>query len=738
MKYKIGIALLCMLLATISPFAQNNDTSQIHNLSIEEVVISANKFKEKKKNVVQKIETLSQKEIEFSMPQTSATMLEQTGNVFVQRSQAGGGSPVLRGFEANRVLMIIDGVRMNNAIYRGGHLQNSITVDNNLLEKVEVLYGPSSTLYGSDALGGVITFKTKKPTLADWRGNNYGANMMTRYSSANNEATGHIDFNIGLKRFASLTSVSYSKFDDTRQGNTRNPFYPALGIRNQYVERVGDSDKVLLNPDPNVQKYTGYSQVDLMQKFLYQQNQHIQHVLNVQYSTTSDIPRYDRLTDIRNGTLRYAEWYYGPQDRFLTAYQLDAENLSGFFNEINAGVNYQYIAESRHQRSLNDDVKHNRIEQLNIVGYNVDLRKMMNKHELIVGTDGQYNNVHSTAYSNNLITGTRTPTDTRYPDGGSNMYYGALYAQHIWKIAGGKVVMNDGVRLNYVSLNARFNDKTFFPFSYNIASQQNTAVSGNLGLVFMPVDKWRFTISGATGFRAPNIDDMGKVFESVSGEILIVPNPNLQPEYTYNADLGISYTDNKHIKVELNGFYTWFRNAIVATAFTLDGEDSIMYDGKLTQVVANQNAASAYLYGTNASITLKLIPRVTFYSTLNYTFGRYTNANTTVPLDHIPPIFGKTSLMYKQKRFEGEFYAMYNGWKHLSEYSPSGEDNLKYATTLGMPAWYTLNIRAGYHLNDNLSVQLALENIQDRNYRVFASGVSAPGRNFVISVRGTL
>lgn len=736
MLRKILLALSCVMTA-VNAFAQDNDTTQIHNLSLDEIVISANKFKERKKNIAQKIESISQKEIEWSMPQTSATMLEQTGNVFVQRSQAGGGSPVVRGFEANRVLMVVDGVRMNNAVYRGGHLQNVITIDNNMLDRVEVLYGPSSTLYGSDALGGVVVFSTKKPQPADLKGMDVHTNMMTRYSSANGEGTGHVDFNLGFQKFASITSATFSKFGDTRQGNIRNPFYPALGMRNQYVERVGDSDRVFSNPDPNVQKYTGYSQVDLMQKFLYQQSEKVSHLLNFQYSTSTDIPRYDRLTDYRNGQLRFAEWYYGPQDRLMSAYQFEAVQLPGFVDEIKAGVNYQHIKESRHQRSLGNDVRQNRYEQLDIIGYNVDLRKLMKRHELTIGTDGQYNKVRSTANGENIATGAMTPLDTRYPGGGSSMYYGAVYAQHLLKMIPGKLILNDGIRLNYTSLSATFNDTVFFPFPYRNASQQNTAVSGNVGLVFMPTDKWRFTVTGATGFRSPNVDDLGKVFESVGGEILVVPNPDLGPEYTYNGDLGISYTDGEHIRLEANGFYTWFRNAIVTSAFALNGQDSVMYDGKLTQVVANQNKAKAYLYGVNAAITLKLMPGVTLYSSFNYTYGRYQQNSAEVPLDHIPPIFGKTSLMYRQKRFEGEVYAMYNGWKRLEDYSPSGEDNLNYATPLGMPAWYTLNLRTGFHFNENLGLQMALENIMDQNYRVFASGVSAPGRNLVLTVRGT-
>jgi hemoglobin/transferrin/lactoferrin receptor protein len=255
----------------------------------------------------------------------------------------------------------------------------------------------------------------------------------------------------------------------------------------------------------------------------------------------------------------------------------------------------------------------------------------------------------------------------------------------------------------------------------------------------MPANRWRFALNGSTGFRSPNVDDMAKVFESAAGATLFVPNPNLKPEYTYNADLGITYFVDNKLKVEATGFYTWFRNAIIADKFNLNGQDSVLYNGKMTAVMANQNKAKAYLYGFNAAMTAKLNEYVSLYSAVTFTYGRYINSvGVEVPLDHIPPVFGKTSLMYQQKRFSSEVYALYNGWKRLQEYSPSGEDNLVYATPQGMPSWYTLNVRVGYKLNSNMSIQLALENIMDQNYRQFASGVSAPGRNFVVTLRGNL
>ena len=136
------------------------DTS-LSEINLNEITVSATKFAEHKKYIPQQVLTISAKKMAFFNQQTTAELLTHTGNVLVQKSQLGGGSPVIRGFEANKVLLVVDGVRMNNAIFRGGHLQNVITMDNTILDKTEILFGPSSVMYGSDALGGVIAFLPK-------------------------------------------------------------------------------------------------------------------------------------------------------------------------------------------------------------------------------------------------------------------------------------------------------------------------------------------------------------------------------------------------------------------------------------------------------------------------------------------------------------------------------------------------------------------------------------------------
>ena len=198
--------------------------------NMDEVIIYSGKFAERKKNIAQKTDVISSRQIANWNAQNTGDLLINTGNVFVQKSQQGGSSPVMRGFEASRVLLVVDGVRLNNAIYRSGHLQNVITVDQNMLERVEVLFGPASTLFGSDALGGVMHFRSRQPTLSN-TGTNVNGNAFARYSSANNEKTIHADVNIGLNKWAFLTSATVSDFDDMRMGNDYPSKYPDFGRR---------------------------------------------------------------------------------------------------------------------------------------------------------------------------------------------------------------------------------------------------------------------------------------------------------------------------------------------------------------------------------------------------------------------------------------------------------------------------------------------------------------------------
>ena len=709
-------------------------------LKMNEVVVSANRFTEKYNDVPRQIQSISKANIQFQNRQNTGDLLEQNGNVFLQKSQQGGASPVLRGFESNRVLLVIDGVRMNNAIFRGGHLQNVLRIDQNMLAKTEILFGGGSVIYGSDALGGVMYFETMKPIL-----NKNISNGYLRYGSVNNESTFHYDANIGFKKWAHLMSVTNSSFGNLRQGTNKNNIEgDSIYQRNYYATRINNRDTMTKNDDPDLQIGTAYSQYDLFYKALFQQNKNKQHVFNFQLSNSSNVPRYDRLNQWNGKNYKSAEWYYGPELRTMANYQFSNNINHKYADKYKIIVAYQYIEESRNDRSWQSLQLNKQNEFVHVASINLDAVKTLKQnpnsiHEIRYGLDGQFNDVASNAHSVNIINGIKTNIATRYPDGGSNMVYLAAFVSHSWEI-GKKFIISDGLRYNYVSLNSKFNNKTFFPFLENTLTQKNNALNGNLGLVFNPIKNLKLYTNASTAFRAPNLDDVNKVFDSKFGnkanDGLIIPNATLQPEYTYNYELGVS-TIYKKIKLEAVGYYTQIQNAIVVKPSQLNGQDSAFFKGVNTKVFSNINAQQAYIYGYSMQLSADLFKSIAVTSSLNYTYGRIVENGNETPLDHIPPMFGRTAISYFTKKFSAEISSLYNGWKYIEDFNLNGEDNVAYATPKGSPAWYTLNVKAQYALGKKGKIQLqsGIDNITDSQYRVFASGMSAAGRNIWVCLR---
>lgn len=725
------ISYLLFLFIPVAALAQND------TITLNEVTVSATRFEQPSRRSPFQIQTISRQQIAFRNQQNTADLLAQTGNVFIQKSQGGGGSPVLRGFEASRVLLVVDGVRLNNAIYRAGHHQNVLRIDPALVDRAEILFGPGSTLYGSDALGGVLYFQSRNPELATTDQLLVRPTAYVRYSTATGERTAHADVSIGTRRWGFLSSVTAARFGDVVQGNNRRDAYPDFGKQGQYVtvDPTTGTDQVIQNDNPNKQVGSAYSQLDFFQKVLFQPAAGMRHVLNVQYSTSTDVPRYDRLSEISSGKPTFSEWYYGPEKRLLTSYRLEVSRPTPLFDRLQFTAAYQHLEESRQSRRLNATSLKSQVERLGVWSVNADLQKQAGIHQLQYGLELTHNDVNSTATFRNVKTGAITPADTRYPNGGSSLQTAALYLTDAVALSP-LAQLTGGLRYSLTNLKATFGDKTFFPFPYNEIQQSPAGFSGHLGLVVTPADRSKISLLGSAGFRAPNVDDLTKVFESRAGS-LVVPNPNIQPEFTYNAELTINQWLGDRVRLDGTVYHTWFENAIIVDAFTLNGASTVDYAGQASKVTASQNKRRATVKGYSLSAFVRLTSRLTFSGSVNGTSGQIMDDKNT-SLDHVPPTFGRASLLYQTARFQVEAFSLFSGWKRIADYNPEGEDNAQYATPDGMPGWATANVRVSVRLSRVLTGQLAVENILDRNYRHFASGISAPGRNLMLTLRAGL
>lgn len=707
--------------------------------SLNQIVLSASKFQQRKRDIPRKIVSFNAKEITFANPQTSADLLENTGNIFIQKSQLGGGSPMIRGFSTNRLLITVDGVRMNNAIFRGGNVQNVISIDPLSVQNTEITLGSGSVVYGSDAIGGVMSFYTKQPELSSDSTPVIKANTMIRYATANEEKTGHVDVNLGYRKWGFLTNISYSDFNHLRMGSHGPDDY----LRPNYIIRENGEDVLVDNSNPELQVPTAYNQINLMQKVRYKPMTTLNFDFGVYYTTTSDYPRYDRLLRPRGDDLRSAEWNYGPQQWFMSNLQVTKlSSKATFYDKIKATLAYQNFKESRMDRNFQSPIREVRKENVDVFSFNGDLEKRLSpKTSLFYGVEYLFNTVGSSAREDNIDTNMSTRNVTRYPDGATWQSI-AAYTSLKYK-ANPKFVFQSGLRYNQVITEADFRDNNIYlnlPFTN--ADINTGALTGSAGFTWLPSDMIQWKLNFSTAFRAPNIDDIGKVFDSEPGSV-VIPNNHLESEYAYGGELGLKLNLENKVTLDMATYYTFLDNALIRRDSELNGQSEIIYDGELSNVQSIQNASKAWIYGFEIDLNINFTEYFKLRSLYNIIGGTEENEGVEVPVRHIAPDFGRTHLIWNKNKWVLDFFTVYNSELSfddlaLSELSKdyiyaSDENGNPYS-----PSWYTINLRTQYQFNEKFLFTASIENISDQRYRPYSSGISAPGRNFILSVNYTM
>jgi len=699
--------------------------------TLEEIVLSVAKFEQSKKDIPQKINSITSEDITFRNPQTSADLLKSSGSVFIQKSQLGGGSPLIRGFSTNRLLIAVDGIRFNTAIFRGGNVQNVISIDPFSIERTEVVLGPGSVVYGSDAMGGVMNFYTKKPKFSFIEGVSFSGNATARYASASNEKTGHLDFNIGLKEWSFLTSATYTDFDDLRMGSHGPDDY----LRYEYQTTLNGEDVTVVNPNPKEQVKTGYDQINLMQKVRFMPSDKWDFNLGLFYTTTSKYPRYDRLTRTKNGEFRAAVWDYSPQE-WLSG-NLQISNLgTSFYDKSIFTLSYQKFTEGRVDRDYGEIEEFETKEIVDAFTAALDFTKKLGKTKLFYGVEYVNNLINSEGKQTDITTGNSQETASRYPDG-STWQSMAAYGSLQWKFSD-KASLLSGLRYSHVLIDAEF-DSPFYSFPFSEASINTGAFTGSLGLTWQPSKMLGWKTNFSTAFRAPNIDDVGKIFDSEPGSV-VVPNPDLEAEYAYNYEIGATLNFEDVVVLDVTAYYTYLKDALVRRDFNLDGETEIEYQGELSNVQAIQNASEAEIYGFEAGIKINFSEQLNLTSDYSITDGFQNEEDgTTSPIRHAAPQFGNSHFIWKGEKLKFDAFAEYSGGFSFEDLAPS-QQNTPHLYAINndgnpySPSWYTLNFGAEYKFTEALRANVTLENITDQRYRTYSSGIAAAGRNLIVAL----
>ena len=741
---------------------------------LNDIIISENKNLNNIKNDAAKKIYIAHRDIKELSPNNTANLLEKTGGVSVQMSQMGGGSPNIRGFEANRILLVLDGVRLNNAIYRSGHLQNIITIDQHIIEDVEVIFGPSSVLYGSDAIGGIVNLKTHELYFRDY--NKWSGQFFSKYNSSHGGSSYHLSTSYESRNYASISGFSFKNFGDLRMGSYRPHGYNEWGLVHHYVN---ENDSVVCNPDPEIQKGTAYKQYDFFNKMIFKVSDRARITSNIQYSTSSNIPRFDQLNDgdhvcvfdslgvcVSGEGLKFHSYYYGPQKRLFSS--LSFTIFDTYFDKSDLILGYQKVQESRHKwklqdfeafnpdTDLNSDLDQmNQHETVHVYSMNINFRK----GQFFFGNETIYNDVISESLSTENM---NSIEDTRYPSEGSNLFSTAFYANMLKRLSH-KIQLESGVRYTFSQLHANYPEYSEVGGGdlYNLLSEnsslKSSIVSGNIKLIYYPRDSWKISSVTSRGFHSPNIDDMFKVHLKATdnGYRLTVPYKSLNPEYSLSQEISVTKEINDKITVYGTGFYTVLQNSIILdTLFRDAGIDGvefltsvIQYDGEFATTFANQNSKElvniyGLTFGFNASVAgFKILHDINITKYLN-------NDANHGHFAHIPPVFGKLDVLKDFKNWRFRFLCLFSGSKEANEFDNADIDNLTETPIIGenetsagvsyeyagLPSWYTFNFSTQYNFSENLKVQLNVDNILNTHYKTFGSGISAPGRSLIATI----
>ncbi len=710
---------------------------QTLHFNLDEVVISATHWQQASNRVPQKIVRITQKENELQNPQTTADLLNLSGKVFIQKSQLGGGSPMIRGFATNRLLYSVDGVRMNTAIFRSGNLQNVISLDPLAIQNTEVLFGSGSVIYGSDAIGGVMSFQTLKPQLSLTDKTLIKGNSLTRFSTANKEKTFHFDLNIGWKKWALLTSFSTFNYDDLRQGAHGTNDY----LKKQNVIPLGNGiDRVVKNKNELIQSPTAYSQMNFMQKVLYTPTNNWEISFNTHYSQTSPYGRYDRHLREKKGVPKYAEWDYGSQKWRMNLLEIKHKKSNLLYDQLSTRLAFQQFEESRIVRKLNNKNRETNTENVDAYSMNFDFEKIfLQKNTLYYGAQWVKNRVYSKGKAKNILTDSTWNVASRYPQ--SDWISSGIYADVLLRLSH-RWSVQTGARYSRYQINGTFDKPTLkeYQFPFDKISLKNDALTGSLGAIYRLDNHFVFSSNLSTGFRSPNVDDMGKIFDSAKG-VVVVPNPNLKAEYATNLDIGFVKIFSKKVKVDVTAYYTHLKDALVRDNYQLNGMDSIVYKGEKSKVEALQNRGKMRVYGVQLGTEIKLPYHLVFSTDLNFQKGvEFASNGKTYPARHTAPFFGNSKLTYKRKNVLIQLYANYQGELKNEKFARSEQKKREiYALdkngNVYAPRWCTFNAKAHYQFSKNLSFSTGIENITDLRYRPYSSGISSAGRNFIFSLK---
>jgi hemoglobin/transferrin/lactoferrin receptor protein len=642
------------------------------------IVITAKRLESDGFATAESINTLNQPQLLQNSPRTTPEALMGQAGIWVQKTNHGGGSAFVRGLTGNQVLLLVDGIRLNNSTFRYGPNQYLNTTDPLALSQIEALRGSGSVQYGSDAIGGAIQLLSKNPYFSEK--SRLSGNVYLKYLNQAMEQTGRTELNFSSQKWAILGGFSYNNFGDLVAG-----------------EGIGK------------QSPSGYRQYafDFKTRILLTKNQII--TLAHQYLRQSQVPIYHKVR-LEN----FAYNYFDPQSRRLTYARWEYFGKSKLGQKLSLTAFWNQTHEGRISQKNNSNLRTEEQDRVNTTGFNFEIQSKLHPNwDILSGIELYHDQVKSQKMSIDLSQNLATPKRGLYPDG-STMANWAVFSLHTFKW--NKWQFTGGLRWN--GLQIKVKDETLGESTLN-----PQALVGNLGIQYFLHPQHQIILRSNSAFRAPNIDDLGTL--GIVDFRYEIPTFGLKPEKSWHYEIGYK-AQTKHLTAQVSAFRNQLTDLIVRVKTTYNGQTQI--DGK--DVYRKENLAEAYIEGLETDFSLKIAQNFLMEGNLTYLLGQ--NITNNEPLRRIPPLNGRLSMTYQYHS---------SGWLRL-DYNfadaqfrlAKGDQEDNRINPNGTPGWHIFNISAGYRARW-MQLQAGLQNIFNVAYRMHGSGVDGYGRSLWLSTQ---
>ena len=662
---------LLSLIFSINVSAQKEDSSYV-NLDSAIVTSRSIKILDTKNSFV--ISSITNHQIIEKGARTTPEALMGVSGVFIQKTNHGGGSAFIRGLTGNQTLIVLDGIRLNNAIYRYGPNQYLNTIDMFTVDKIDVLKGIGSVEYGSDAMGGVIHVKTKENTSQEL--NKISLNNTSKFISSDMEKTNRTAIQYATNKWDFIGGISLKKYGDLVGG-----------------ENIGK------------QTPTGYNEINYDLKTRIKISTQSELIYSSQNTIQKNVPIYHKiaLENFKTNQIDY-------QILYLNYLKYKYISHKKWISEIIINASTQRSIEQRSNQKNNSSIFRNEADTVKNIGLTAEIVSKPNKNwTMNTGFDYYKDEIFSEAIETSSDINTQVIKRGLYPNG-SIYKNSSLFNIH--NLNFNKLNIVAGLRYNF--LHIQMNELTLGNIAINPA-----ALVSNYGFNYQLNQHGFLFGSITTGYRAPNIDDLGSL--GIVDFRYEIPSYDLRPEKSLNTEIGYKYRSNK-IDFSIAAFKMKLKDIIARVL--VDGQVINGYN-----VYNKKNIESSYINGAEVNYTYLLSKYLTWYTNATYTYGQ--NETKNEPMRRIPPLFGQNKISFVKKN---KTLAISHQFAGKQDRLAQGDKDDNRIGKLGTPGWNIFNIDAGWQVK-NLSLNTSLINISNVQYKTHGSGVYGVGRAVNLTIQ---